>query len=109
MDLERALGPGPSSLSTFLQSDRATGSDFQQELGMGHFDFISAFEYIRGSDLDRDVECTKDIATVFQACAPGALSLEQVEQDIDLGQWKLRIGDMIVCLEVRMEAFGRND
>ena len=39
-------------------------------------------------------------ASIFDADTPGALTLDEVERDIPLGEWKLRIRGAIVQLEV---------
>ena len=97
MAVEQALEVPPSSLTTFLQSDLATASNFQSELNMGPKKFKLALEYINGPDPEQN---PKDATNVFQASTPGTLSLEELEEAVDLGQWRLKLGQSLVKLEV---------
>lgn len=99
MAVEQALEVPPSSLTTFLQSDLATASNFQSELNMGPNKFKLALEYINGPDPERNPRA-KDAANVFHAGTPGTLSLEELEEIVDLGQWRLKLGQSLVKLEV---------
>ena len=99
MAVEQALEVPLSSLTTFLQSDLATASNFQTELNMGPKKFKLALGYI-GPDPERN-PTAKDATNVFQAGTPGTLSLEELEEIVDLGQWRLKLGRSIVKLEVK--------
>ena len=99
MAVEQELEVPPSSLSTFLQSDLATASNFQSELNMGPNKFKLALEYINGPDPERNSKA-KDATNVFDAGTPGTLSLEELEETVDLGQWRLKLGQSLVKLEV---------
>ncbi|CAF9910945.1 MAG: Arginyl-tRNA--protein transferase 1 [Alectoria fallacina] len=96
--IERALKISSNSLTSFLQSDRATTSNFGEELNMGPSKFKLAVEYAIGQDRKQDSE-GKEATDCFHAGTPGALSLEEVEEKIDLGQWKLKLGQRLVKLE----------
>ena len=98
--IERALKISSNSLTSFLQSDRATTSNFGEELNMGPSKFKLAVEYAIGQDRKQDSE-GKEATDCFHAGTPGALSLEEVEEKIDLGQWKLKLGQRLVKLEVK--------
>ena len=100
MAVEQALEVPLSSLTTFLQSDLATASNFQTELNMGPKKFKLALAYINGPDPERN-PTAKDATNVFQAGTPGTLSLEKLEETIDLGQWRLKLGQSLVKLEVK--------
>lgn len=100
MSLERAWANSPTNPMSFLQSDSAVGADFQKELTMSPENFKSALEYFYGPEEDIEEQSMR-YATVFQAKTPGAMSLEDVENQIDLGQWKLKLGDRFVVLEVK--------
>lgn len=99
MAVEQALEVSPNSLTTFLQSDQATASDFRKELDMGPNRFVFAIEYINGFDHEQDSKA-KDVTDVFHARTPGALSLEELGKTVDLGQWRLKLGQSLVSLEV---------
>lgn len=64
---------------------------------MGPEGFKSSLEYVSGPDEDDTAERP---ATVFEARMPGAMAKEEVENEIDLGQWRLKIQGRIVHLEV---------
>ena len=100
MALEQALEVPPNSLLPFLQSDQATASNFRKELNMGPKKFKLALGYIIGQDHEQNPK-GKEASDVFQAGTPGALSLEELEEHVDLGQWRLRLGQRLVKLEVK--------
>lgn len=100
ISIERAIGVPATSLSTFLQSDCATASDFQRELDMGLTDFNFVSEYVNGLDQEQAAQRHLDAENVFQAGTPGVMSLRELEQNVDLGQWKLKLGQRLVSLEV---------
>ena len=100
MALERVLEVSPDSLTTLLQSERATTSSFQKELDMGPTQFKLALNYIVGQDQEQVSE-DQDASDVFQACTPGVLSLEELEESVDLGQWGLKLGQRVVKMEVK--------
>ena len=98
MAVERALEVPSNSLSTFLQSDRATASSFFKELAMGANNFKVALGYINGQDKEHESK-GKEASNVFDAGTPGALSLEELEDQIDLGRWKVKLKQHLVKLE----------
>ena len=104
MALERTLGISTSSLAIFLQSDRATTSNFQEELNMGPSAFKLALEYIDWQDQKQDSKGEKT-SDVFTAGTPGALSLKDLEKNVDLGQWRLKLGQRLVNLEVKSTSY----
>ena len=104
MAIERALEVPTNSLTVFLQSDRATTSNFRKELDMGPRKFKLALEYINGHNQEQDSE-GKEASDVFHAGTPGALSLEELEEKVDLGQWNLKLGQRVVKLEVKTASF----
>ena len=99
MGLERALELSAGSLTPFLQSEQATTSNFQKELDMGPSQFKLALGYI-GQDQEQGSE-SKDASDVFQAGTPGVMSLEELEEKVDLGQWGLKLGQRLVKMEVK--------
>lgn len=104
MAVERALELSLNSPTTFLQSDRATASKFGEELNMGPNKFKLALAYVNVQDQNQDAE-GKEAMDVFHAGTPGALSLEELEEQIDLGQWKLKLGQRIVKLQVKTASY----
>ena len=100
MAVERVLEVASDSLTTFLQSDRTTTSNFGKELTMGLSKFKLALEYMNGWDQEQDTE-GKEAQDVFQAGTPGALSLAELEEHVDLGQWNIKLGQRLVKLEVK--------
>lgn len=99
MAVEQALEVSPNSLATFLQSDQATASNFRKELDMGPNGFVFALNYINGSNQEQGSRA-KDATDVFHAGTPGALSLEELKETVDLGRWRLKLGQSLVRLEV---------
>lgn len=94
----------PVVSNTFLQSDRVTSSDFSQELELGFDTFEWLFEYVQVSTPET-TESGQTFSSVFEAGTPGVMTLEDVEEDIDLGSWRLKLGDTIVALEVSSPSF----
>ena len=104
MALERTLGFSANPLAIFLQSDRVTTSNFQEELNMGPSAFKLALEYIDWQDQKQDPKGEKT-TNVFTAGTPGALSLKDLEREVDLGRWKLKLGQRLVDLEVKSTSY----
>ena len=67
---------------------------------MGPNKFKLALAYINGPDPERNPRA-KDATNVFHAGTPGTLSLKELEETVDLGQWKLKLGQSLVKLEVK--------
>ena len=99
MSLERALGIPPETPINSIQLDKAVVFNLHGGLKTSPEESKSAAEYISGPELDAN-EKSKQCSTVFQANMPGAMSLAEVENQIDLGRWKLMIGQRLVNLEV---------
>ena len=104
MALERTLGFSTNPLAIFLQYDRATTSNFQEELNMGPRAFQLALEYIDWQDQEQDPEGEKT-TNVFTAGTPGALSLTELQREVDLDRWKLKLGQRLVNLEVKSTSY----
>ncbi|KAF6221369.1 hypothetical protein HO133_002224 [Letharia lupina] len=98
MAAERVLEVSSNSLTIFLQSDRTTTSSFRKELNMGPSKFKFALEYINGQDQKQDSE-GEEVSNVFHAGTPGALSLEELDEKVDLGQWSLKLGQRLLKLK----------
>ena len=67
---------------------------------MGRNKFNFALDYINGQDHEKTFEGEK-ASNGFHAM-PGALSLEEVVEKIDLGKWRLKLGQRVVRLEVKI-------
>lgn len=52
-------------------------------------------------DSDEDSNRHQTPKSVFEAGTPGALSIEEVEASVDLGQWPIRFGELSAVLEVK--------
>ena len=100
MSLEREWAIAPTSCPTFMQSSNAVTADFQQELKLDRKTFAAALEYIFEPEEDLEQQ-SRRYATVFQAEMPGVMSLKSLQDQIDLGQWGLRLGNQVAKLEVR--------
>ena len=71
---------------------------------MGPSAFKLALEYIDWEEQNQDSEGEKT-TDVFTAGTPGALSLKDLEREVDLGQWKLKLGQRLVNLEVKSTSY----
>lgn len=100
MNLERSLAVPSDSPMTFLQSDAAVSSNFSRELDVGLEGFKYFLEYINGPDESNLVERP---ANAFEAGMPGAMTKVEIENEIDLGRWRLKIQGRIVHLEVMQD------
>ena len=67
---------------------------------MGPDNFNSALEYFYGTSEDH-LEQPEHCTNVFQAGTPGTMSLEAVQNQINLSKWKLKLGSRLVKLEAR--------
>lgn len=99
MSIERAFAISITALASFLQSDHVASSDFRRELAMGPESFKHVLAYVYGLEEDSEEQC-KHTGTVFQAKMPGAMTVEEVEDQIDLSRWNLKIGNKLVNLKV---------
>ena len=50
----------------------------------------------------QDPEWNASARSVFEAKTPGALTLEQVERDVDLGKWKLKVRRFAQLLHLKV-------
>ena len=73
---------------------------FQQKLDMGPVKYKFALNYMNGSDESGDFDKRRGETNVFQAGMPGAMTITEIQETMNLGHWKLMIGDRIVLLEV---------
>ena len=71
---------------------------------MGPSKFKLALGYINGHDQKQESE-GKEASDVFHAGTPGALSLEELEEKVDLGQWNVKLGQRLFKLEVKTATY----
>ena len=71
-------------------------SSLLEELQMGNVKYDRAIDYVEGNE---DSEAPAPV-TVFQSGMPGAMSIEELETDLNLGEWLISIGDQVVMCEV---------
>lgn len=89
----------PAIANSFLQSDRVTSFDFSHELELGLDTFRWLTEYV-GVSTSGESTNLESFSSVFEAGTPGVMTMEEVEEEIDLDSWGLKLGDRIVALEV---------
>jgi hypothetical protein len=89
----------PADGTVFLQSESSTGSDFSQEVAMGLKTFTFLYDYVTLPC--QMLEPYQPWPSAFQAGTPGVMRLEDVEQAVDLGRWKLKLRGMVIFLQVR--------
>lgn len=100
MAIERKLVLPASSdeISRLLLLPLQHRTRLDNELVFGNVRYKKAINYVRDPDTSTgDDETPK---TVFEAGMPGAMSADDVERDIDLGRWTLKLGGKTVRLEV---------
>lgn len=107
MSRERRLNIQPTALPTITDPELSDTEQFE------------LYERLEELDPDRDLESSlslpdyisaqdpkmhADAASIFQAKTPGAMTLEQVASEIELGEWRLKLQRMgrTVTLQVRM-------
>ena len=76
------------------------GPSFQQKLDMGPVKYKFALDYMYGSDESGHFNKRRGETNVFQAGMPGAMTILEIQEKLNLGHWRLRNGDRIVLLEV---------
>lgn len=102
MSLERAWAIPRTDLDTFLHSDSLVRSHFHEELSIGPEILKTALEYVHGPEAN-DQNQAQRATTVFEARMPGAMTLEEVKDQINLDRWQLKLGSRLVNLEVRLK------
>jgi len=103
MSHEHRLEIPTTSISTFLQSDSMTTSNFEKESRLGLEAFKEAFQYVKGSeDEAASLKVAQKYASAFDAGMPGLITTNELAAKEDLlGQWMVSLGDVIVTLEVK--------
>ena len=103
MALERrlALPANREDIHRILQSSLSATTRLNEKLEIGNVKYERALDYVNGAGLDPEPSILPNSINVFEAGTPGAMSLVEVESNIDLGRWGLVIGDEVVSLEVR--------
>ncbi|KAL9640229.1 MAG: hypothetical protein Q9164_000416 [Protoblastenia rupestris] len=101
MALERrlALPANREDMYRILQSSSPAATRLNEKLEIGNVKYERALDYVNGAGLDPEPSILPNSTNVFEAGTPGAMSLVEVESNIDLGRWGLVIGDEVVSLE----------
>ena len=73
---------------------------FQQKLDVGPVRYKFALDYLNGSHESGDSNRRRGKTNAFQAGMPGAMTITEIQETMNLGHWRLEIGDRIVLLEV---------
>ena len=86
------------SIERYLQTPQ-----FQQKLDVHPVTYKTALEYMNALN-DRDnSDARKDANTVFEAHMPGAMTVDEVREQIDLDHWRVQVGDQLVQMKVRRQ------
>ena len=94
----------PAISNTFFQSDIATSFDFSKELDFGCTAFTRLAEYVGASgESEESPELDESFDSVFEAGTPGVMTLKQVQEEVDLDTWGLKLGEIIIALQVSFE------
>lgn len=82
-------------------SNQAIIDEFAEKFNLDPESSKSLSEYLKSSSQNRSTtEPEKVFESVFEAGMPGVMTLEQVRQEVDLDQWKMKYGKSICRLEV---------
>ena len=74
--------------------------NFQQKLDMGPVKYKFALEYLNESRESGETNRRRGKTNAFQAGMPGAMTIAELQETMNLGHWRVEIGDRIVLLEV---------
>ena len=88
---------GPDDLAEYLRSSLQS-SRLHRELEIGNVHFDSALDYVKCRQSSATARTR--FASAFEAGTPGVLSLMEVQDQVELDRWKLRIGGAMMRLEV---------
>lgn len=79
-----------------------TTSNFKKESKIGKDAFKDVFQYVkRPEDEATSPKATQKYASAFDAGMPGLITPNELAANEDLlGQWMVRLGDILVALEV---------
>ena len=83
-------------LSQFLRSAVEPASDLLNPLEVGNIRYPRAIDYVK----EEQDETGKPPEGVFDSGMPGAMSLEDLQAETDLGKWTIQVGNQIAMLEV---------
>lgn len=89
---------------TLLESEFSTDSAQNEDLANT---FKSLDEYLTEQGPHPILGFRQWHSSVFQAGTRGVMSLADVEREIDLGKWKIKLGDIDATLEVRFSVIFR--
>jgi len=96
---DRRLGI-TSSDSSWLQLHSRTTSDFERELKLGLRNFKDDFDYAEGITSQSNTNPWECSLFDLYPPMPGVMTKEEVERDIDLGNWKLQLNGTVCPLKV---------
>ena len=85
---------------TFLESEFMSGLNSEKNANFSSETIESLREYLAVQDPHHIARPEKQHDSVFEAGTPGIMSLADVDSKIDLGEWKIKLRDIIVTLKV---------
>ena len=94
-----------ASVTSFLQSDSTTASNFTTESSLGLKAFKAAFRYVNGvEDEATSSMARKNSTSAFDADMPGLITPNELEAKKHLlDQWKIKLGRTICSLQVTIK------
>lgn len=99
MSRERLLNL--SVTSNVSISNQQTVDVFAEKLNLDPESSKSLSKYLESpAQNGSTTELDTSFESVFEAGTPGVMTLDQVRQDVDLDQWKMKYGEIICKLEV---------
>lgn len=98
MSRERLLNL--SATSNDSVSNQAAVREFAEKVNLDLEGFKSLSEYLKSPAQNRYMAKLETLKSVFEAGMPGVMTLEQVQQEVNLDQWNMKYGKTICKLEV---------
>lgn len=91
----------PATSDVFVPNQAIIG-ELTEKFNLDPESSKALFEYLKPSVQNGSTtEPEASFESVFEAGTPGVMTLEQVRQEVDLDQWKMKYGTTIYKLEVR--------
>ena len=104
MSRELRLDIPATSVSSFLQTDSMTASNFTTEATLGLEAFKAAFQYVNGPENEEALgKAAAKHISAFDAEMPGLVALNEVDANKHLlDQWKVKLGSWVCSLQVNL-------
>ena len=95
MSRERRLGLPPTSISASMRV--SPGGSSNPEVSYNDDDI----DYIEQRRQESESRRRKQDNSIFEVGMPGVMTVEELQRDIELGKWDIKLASLIVKLEVQ--------